>query len=56
MEKFIVKQYDESERPIVKGNGFDGLEIGNDREEAEDFINFINVLIDIIIMYMLTKK
>lgn len=42
MEPFIIKQYDASERPIIKGNGFDGLEIGEDRDEAERFVAYIN--------------
>lgn len=42
MDKFIIKQYSKEERPILKGNGFDGLEIGEDREEAQEFIDFIN--------------
>lgn len=46
IEKFVVKHYSEDERPTIKGNGFDGLEIGIYREEAEYFINFINMLID----------
>jgi len=45
MEQFIVKHYTGEERPIIKGNGFDGLEIGGDRREAEDFIQFVNTLI-----------
>jgi len=45
MENFIIKHYSEEERPIIKGNGFDGLEIGEDREEAEEFVNFINDII-----------
>lgn len=45
IEKFIVKHYSEDERPIIKGNGFDGLEIGSDREEAQAFIDFITNLI-----------
>jgi len=46
MEKFIIKHYSSDERPIVKGFGFDGLEIGEDREEAEEFIQFINSIIE----------
>lgn len=42
MEDFIVKHYTDDDRPTIKGNGFDGLEIGEDREEAEEFVNFIN--------------
>jgi hypothetical protein len=45
MELLTIKQYAQHERPIVKGCGFDGLEIGDDREEAEEFIGFINKLI-----------
>ena len=46
MDKFIVKHYSKDEQPILKGNGFDGLKIGEDKEDSEDFINFINNLID----------
>lgn len=42
LEPFIVKHYSGDERPILKGNGFDGLEIGTDRAEAEEFVNWIN--------------
>ncbi len=42
VERFIVKHYSSEERPIIKGNGFDGLEIGCDREEAEDFVKWLN--------------
>lgn len=38
MEPFVVKHYSADERPTLKGNGFDGLEIGETREEAEEFI------------------
>ena len=44
MEMFIVKQYN-SEGPIIKGNGFDGLRVGEDRQEAQEFIDFINKII-----------
>jgi len=40
LESFAVKQYDDI--CIVKGNGFDGQELGMDREDAEDFIGFVN--------------
>lgn len=46
IEKFIVKHYHGDERPVIKGNSFDGLEIGEDREEAEEFIEFINNIIN----------
>lgn len=39
---FAVKHYSESERPSIKGNGFDGLEIGEDRQEAQEFVDWIN--------------
>jgi len=46
MEHFVVKHYSEDAHPSIKGNGFDGLVIGNNRSEAEDFINWINAVID----------
>lgn len=42
-EAFVVKHYNEDERPIIKGNGFDGLEIGYDRQEAEEFVQWVNL-------------
>ena len=39
---FVVRHYTNDERPSIKGNGFDGLEIGEDRQEAEEFITWIN--------------
>lgn len=42
MHPFVVRHYIEDERPSIKGNGFDGLEIGEDREEAEAFVAWIN--------------
>jgi len=42
IQPFVVKHYTEDERPTIKGNGFDGLEIGEDREEAEAFVAWIN--------------
>lgn len=44
-EEFVVKHYSGEERPTIKGNGFDGLELGEDRDEAERFIQFVNKLI-----------
>lgn len=46
MELFVVKHYASDDRPTIKGNGFDGLEIGEDREEAERFIAWVNRLIE----------
>jgi len=45
MDKFIVKHYESDENPTIKGNGFDGLIVGDNREDAEEFINFVNKLI-----------
>ena len=45
MDKFIVKHYESDANPTIKGNGFDGLIVGDNREDAEEFINFINNLI-----------
>jgi hypothetical protein len=42
-EPFVVKHYSSDARPTIKGNGFDGLEVGRDRDEAEKFIAFVNV-------------
>lgn len=39
---FVVRHYTNDERPSIKGNGFDGLEIGENRQEAEEFIAWIN--------------
>jgi len=44
-ELFVVKHYSSDERPTIKGNGFDGLEIGTDREDAEEFIAWVNARI-----------
>ena len=46
LEHFVVKHYNEDPHPSIKGNGFDGLVIGNYREEAEGFIALVNTLID----------
>jgi hypothetical protein len=45
LEPFVVKHYVGTERPTIKGNGFDGLEVGTDREEAQDFVDFVNSLL-----------
>ena len=45
MEPFVVKHYIADERPTVNGNGFDGLEICDDREEAERFVAFVNAAV-----------
>jgi hypothetical protein len=45
IEPFVVRHYAFDERSSIKGNGFDGLAIGEDREEAECFIKFVNAAI-----------
>jgi len=35
-----------NERPTIKGNSFDGLEIGAYKTEAEGFIEFVNNIIN----------
>ncbi len=42
VEPFCVKFYSEDPFPSLKGNGFDGLQIGKTREEAEEFVKWIN--------------
>jgi len=42
VEPFVVRHYAGESHPSIKGNGFDGLTVGNDREEAEQFITWIN--------------
>jgi len=46
MEKFTVKHYIDHAHPSIKGFGFDGLVVGEYREEAEEFIEFINDILD----------
>jgi len=48
VEKFIVKHYSSDKHPSIKGNGFDGTLVGDDREDAEEFIGFVNDLIETI--------
>jgi hypothetical protein len=42
VQQFVVKHYTSEERPTIKGNGFDGLEVGEDREDAEEFVGWLN--------------
>lgn len=44
-EPFVVKHYVGNAHPSIKGNGFDGLVVGEEREEAEEFITAVNALI-----------
>lgn len=41
-EPFVVKLYAGTDRPSIKGNGFDGLQIGEGREDAQEFVDWIN--------------
>jgi hypothetical protein len=45
IENFVV-HYHGADRPSIKGNSFDGLEIDEYREEAEEFISFVNSIIN----------
>lgn len=49
MDRFIVKHYTSDEFPTIKGNGFDGLVVGEDREDADEFIGFVNDVISALI-------
>lgn len=42
MEDFVVRHYSVDERPTIKGNGFDGLHVGENREEAQVLTDYIN--------------
>ena len=48
IELFVVKHYQSDINPTIKGNGFDGLRVGEDREEAEEFVRFINQYITVV--------
>lgn len=48
LHNFAVKHYAGDKHPTIKGNGFDGLILGEDREEAEKFISLVNGLIFLI--------
>lgn len=42
---FVVKHYQGDAHPTLKGYGFDGLVIGENREEAEEFVAWVNTRI-----------
>lgn len=44
MTDFVVRHYTEDDGPTFKGNGFDGIRVGDDREEAQQFADYINAL------------
>lgn len=45
IEPFVVKFYVGDDCPTIKGNGFDGLRIGDDREDAEEFVAWLNAML-----------
>lgn len=45
MDLFKVTKKYLDDKLMIKGNGFDCLSIGDDREDVEEFINFINGII-----------
>ena len=42
VEPFVVKYYTDDRYPSIKGNGWDGLRVGDDRDEAEEFVKWLN--------------
>lgn len=42
LHPFVVKHYVGDPSPTIKGNGFDGLQVGKDRQEAQEFVDWIN--------------
>jgi hypothetical protein len=48
VEKFIVKHYNGEAHPSIKGHGFDGTTLGDERYEADDFVEYINSMIELI--------
>jgi hypothetical protein len=47
-EPFVVRRYSTDARPFIRGNGFDGLELGEDLEEADKFISWINARLSLL--------
>lgn len=47
VEPFVVKHYATDLRPTIKGNGFDGLEVGIERQNAQEFIDWINARVGV---------
>jgi hypothetical protein len=46
VEHFALKHYHGDTWPSLKGNGFDGLVIADEREVVQEFIDTVNRLID----------
>jgi hypothetical protein len=47
LEPFVVRHYTEDSNPTIKGNGFDGLVLGEDLTEAEEFVNWVNTALNL---------
>ena len=45
IEPFVVRHYVGEEHPVIKGNGFDGLVVGTSREEAQEFVDWLNKIL-----------
>lgn len=45
LEEFVIKNYVGHDRPIIKLNNLDELEIGDNQEEGQEFVDFVNMLI-----------
>lgn len=43
---FSVRFYVGSDAPELRGMGFDGLRIGDDREDAQEFVDWLNTQIE----------
>jgi hypothetical protein len=51
IEPFVVKHYFGDSHTTIKGNGFDGLAVGGDRPEAEDFVQWVNARLAELVEY-----
>jgi hypothetical protein len=47
-EPFDVRRFSTDARPFIRGNGFDGLELGENLEEANKFISWINARLSLL--------
>lgn len=45
IEPFVARYYDGDTGPSIKGNGFDGLRVGDTREDTEEFVAWLNAKI-----------
>lgn len=51
VEPFVVKHYLGDSHTTIKGNGFDGLTVGDDMSEAEAFVQWINARLAELVEY-----